>query len=120
MPIQAPSRRQKPNLSKSWRSSPEDGIGTPASILLVVDDIGDGSGDINGGNTLSQPLTLHLLGGHSPHLRAENVSNAGMGRQVEVDAWVQSHDACMDLQLLENVQGEGSILHGNLTIAKHR
>ena len=49
---------------------PEDGIWAPARVLLVVDDIGDGTGDVDGGNALAEPLTLHLAGGHSPHLRS--------------------------------------------------
>ena len=49
----------------------EDSIGTPPCILLVVDDISDGSVHVYSGHPLTQPFALHLLGGHSPHLHAQ-------------------------------------------------
>ena len=49
----------------------EDSIGTPPRILLVVDDISDGSVHVYSGHTLTKPFALHLLGGHSPHLHAQ-------------------------------------------------
>ena len=50
------------------QGEPEDCVGPPASILLVVDHIPDCTVHIYSGHTLPQPLTLHLLGGDSPHL----------------------------------------------------
>ena len=38
-------------------------------ILLVVDHVGDGTVDVHSGDTLPQPLALHVLGGDSPHLQ---------------------------------------------------
>ena len=52
------------------QGEPEDGVGPPASILLVVDYIPDGAVHIYSGHTLTQPFTLHLLGGNCPYLQA--------------------------------------------------
>lgn len=46
----------------------EHSVRSPASILLVVNDVGDSTGHIYCGHTLTKPLTLHLLWGYRPHL----------------------------------------------------
>ena len=59
------------------RIQPEDSIWAPASIFLVVDDVGDGTGDVHSGHALTKPLTLHFLWGHSPHLH-QQITSFGM------------------------------------------
>lgn len=56
--------------------APEHGVGPPASILLVLDHVGDGSVHIHRGHPLAQPVALHHGGGHRPHLH-----RPGRGRQ---------------------------------------
>jgi hypothetical protein len=48
---------------------PEDSVGAPASILLAVDDVGDGPVHVHCGHALAQPAALHLGGRNSPHLQ---------------------------------------------------
>ena len=76
-----------------WRlegkNQPEDGIWAPASILLVVDDIGDGTSDVHCSYALAKPLALHLLGGHSPHLH----ERAGKVRESMLEIAKMSSEA---------------------------
>jgi len=57
--------------SASLQGESEHSVGSPAGILLIVDDVGDGAVHIYCGHTLTQPLTLHLLWWYSPHLHTK-------------------------------------------------
>jgi hypothetical protein len=50
------------------RGEAESSVGTPVSCRLVVDDVVHDTLDVGCSDTLTEPLALHLGGGHSPDL----------------------------------------------------
>mmetsp|Transcript_6266 Transcript_6266/g.17989 ORF Transcript_6266/g.17989 Transcript_6266/m.17989 type:complete len:496 (+) Transcript_6266:382-1869(+) len=56
-------------------------VGAPPRVLLVVQHVGDGPLHVHRGHPLPQPITLHVLGRHRPHLEIvgahEEVSDSG-------------------------------------------
>ena len=69
-PAAPPPRQQHP---------PEHRVGPPPSVLLVVDDVGDGAVNINRRHALAQPVALHHRRRHRPHLQA-GAGRRGDGR----------------------------------------
>jgi hypothetical protein len=59
--------------------SPEDCIGSPASILLIVDNVRNSSVNIDSSHSFSKPVALHHGSGYSPYFEVvgphEDVSN---------------------------------------------
>ena len=54
--------------STTFSRESEDCIGPPSGIFLALDDVGDGPVDVDGGDTLSEPVALHHGGWDCPDL----------------------------------------------------
>ena len=59
---------------------PEDGVGTPAGVLLAFDDAPDGARGIHSGDPLAQPLALHGCGREGPDLHRQKLPLVATGR----------------------------------------